>query len=909
MDAMRMGFAAAVAAFVYVCPAATRTLKPGLVGQVDLADAANYEEGVAPSAGDTVMLRGWVEGKGYTHITNSIAADPASWELLKGLANVQVAYGDTFALVVDGELDEYELPCAVNGVSDNRFTFSKLGPKRLNLTSCSRLQGAHYKDYYGTICVEEGTLALPVKEGANGSSVLLRELHVADGARLVTAAGIGSGSSEGFATRCSGISGGGVITNESSAAGVMFDLIANLSSDMAFSGTLGGPIRLKLAGESGKSLRLTADGHAYTKQTIVGGMATLETATLSGLGTGALGIGTGGGTFRYVGTGADTFSGRLYCTASPGCLDGGTHGALTFSGTLSMYSTTSSQNLFCFSGDGERPCVFNGAVEQRIVGDAIVPIYLTKKGKGTWRFLDNGKDADGTLFHSPCGTFAVEEGTLEFDTIANRGERCSLGYATACYERVCGEPSALNAVDYAYLLGADNAVGGEVQSEGRFVYIGTENAQVTNRAIAVQGNAAIGVVNARRLRWFDVRSSGAGGRTLALESEAGTVGDLYDIVDSEDAPISVEKRGNGTWRLGGRQTLHGGVAVKSGSLIVENAASGSAYKWFRFIVKETSATCARYPAMNDPNCRTVAIGEISLSSADGIRCSFGLADAPSELEIEPGTCQFGCTNMIYAPYKASSAACYFDNVKPDSAGNYGNICRVELKRQPRLDDESTWWPAAVMRLPDDTPEIVAWDFVMTMNQSATHGSRAYQVTAARLEGSTDGVHWETVGEKDDIAVPTKGEYYWASTDEPWQGGDTPQVRRLSDGKGWALSRTTAARATAPWTVLSSVSVSSGAALRFNGVKPTISRLNVDRSVGVGVIENAVIGSGCSLDVVGVDDADYETFIPAAFENVEGLENAAGWNVTFDGEGRGDLRVSVSKSGIRIRKTGLKITIR
>lgn len=908
MDTTKMAAIAAMSFFVFASPASTFTLKPGLTGQIDLTDATNYEEEAAPAADDTVVLQGWVSGKGYTHVTNSIAADPSSWELLKSLAKVSVSYGDTFALIVDGERDEYELPCAVSSDSNSRFTFSKLGTKRLNLMSCRWRDGTYYKDYYGVIRVEEGTLALPVKEGANGSySMLLNELYVADGARLVTASGIGAGSSEGFATRCSGISGGGVVTNEDSTAGVMFDLIVSASSDVTFSGAFGGQIRLKLAGESGKTVRLTADGHTHTKQTVVGGMATLETASLSGLGAGALGIGTGGGTFRYIGTNADAFNGRFYCTASPGFLDGGAHGEITFSGTLSMYSTTSKQNLFCFTGDCEQPCVFNGTVEQRIIGGVIVPIYITKRGKGTWRFLDNGRDADGTLFYSSCGTFAVEEGTLEFNTIASRGERCSLGYATACYERVCGEPSAIGAVDYAYLLGNANAEG--VQSEGRFVYIGTDNALVTNRPIAVQGNAVIGVANARRLRWFDVRADGVGDRTLALEAAAGSTGDLYDVVDSADAPISVEKRGEGTWRLGGRQALRGGVSAKGGSLIVENAADGSHYKWFRFVVKETSATCVRYPSMNNPNCRTVAIGEISLSSADGVRRSYGLVDAPSELEIEPGTCQFGCTNMISTPYKASSAACYFDNIKPDSAGNYGNVCRVELKRQPRLDDESTWWPAAVMRLPDGTPEIVAWDFVMTMYESAPHESGAYQVTAARLEGSTDGVHWETVGEKDDIAIPTKGEYCWASTDEPWQSGDIPQIRRLSDGKGWALLRTAAARPTAPWTVLPFVSVASGATLRFNGVKPTITRLNIDKIAGVGVIENAVLDGGCAFDIAGVDGADDETFIPAMFNNVDGLGNSSGWSVTFDGEQRGYLRISVSNNGIRIRKTGLKVIIR
>lgn len=905
----RFAVAPLAAVCALACPAATRTLKPGFAGAVDLTDGSNYEEGVAPSAGDTVVLQGWVKDKGYTHVTNSIAGDRASWELLRSLAKVEVSYGDTFALVVDGDDYAYDLPCAIYGQDDNRYVFSKLGPKRLNLTSCKVLKGTRYKDYYGLLRVEEGTLALPVNGDVDGEYAMsVRDIHVALGAMLVTAGGSKAGKPTGFATRCDGISGQGIITNEMAEAGVVYDLMATMSADATFSGAFGGPLRLRISGKAGKVLSLEAGTHTHSRQTEVGGMATLDVASLSGLGTGALGFGTGGGTFRYVGAGADAFTRRLYCTSSPGCLDGGPHGGVTFAGTLGMYSSTGRQNLFTLSGDGDTPCVFSGVVEQYTVGDAVVPIYITKRGSGTWRFLDNGKKPYGNTFYAPCGTIAVEEGTLEFDTVAGRGERCALGYATACYERVCGEPAALNAVDYAYLLGPTNAAGGATRSEGRFVYIGASSALASNRLIAVQNDAAIGVSNAKRLRWFGVRSEGIGPRTLALEACEGSTGDLYDMVDSAAAPISIEKRGAGTWRLGGRQSLHGGVSVKGGTLIVENVPNGSAYKWFRFTVKETSATCARYPALNGPDCRTVSIGEISLASADGVRRSYGLKDAPSELEIGPGTCQFGCTNMIYEPYKASSAACYFDNVKPDPKGNYGNICRVSLNVQPRLDDESTWWPAAVLRLPDGSPEIVAWDFVMTVSASASSESRAYQVTAARLEGSTDGVHWEIVGDRDDISVPTGGEYYWASTDEQWLGGN-PQVRRLSDGKGWALTRTTASRETSPWEILPHVSVSPGATLRFCGARPTVMRFAVDGAAGVGTIENVSFDGGCALEISGIGDAAADVFIPFSFVNVDGLEDTSNWTFLFDGDVRGDLVVRVAEKGIRIRRTGLRVFIR
>ena len=69
----RFAVAPLAAVCALACPAATRTLKPSFAGAVDLTDGSNYEEGVAPSAGDTVVLQGG------THVTNSIAGDRASW--------------------------------------------------------------------------------------------------------------------------------------------------------------------------------------------------------------------------------------------------------------------------------------------------------------------------------------------------------------------------------------------------------------------------------------------------------------------------------------------------------------------------------------------------------------------------------------------------------------------------------------------------------------------------------------------------------------------------------------------------------------------------------------------------------------------------------------------------------------
>lgn len=896
--------AALALACVLSLSAAEYTLKAGLTGQVDLTSPDSYEGGVAPKAGDMVALQGWVLGKGYTHITNSIAADPASWALLQGLAAVTVNYGDTFALVVDGEDAAYDLGCKIFGSSTVNSKFVKLGSKRLNLKSCDRASGNAFQDYKVAIEVLEGTLALPNKDVTGSSSVELGDVYIGKNGTLVTAAGKPSSGTTGVMTVPCTFGGEGLVTNESTEAGILYDIRAALNTNATFTGASGGPIRLRI--QRNFTLTVTNATMRHMQGNEAGGGAVFATDDFQNLGTGSFTFGSGGGTYRYVGTGPHTFDRTFSVTVSPATLDGGPAGGLTFAGQISPYSSTVNQNIFCFAGDGDVPCAFSGKVVQYVKNDVIIPYYMIKRGKGTWSFNGSQAVTSGS-YPNLCGTFAVEAGTLEYGSMAKRGVNCALGLANACYGRVAGAVAGLTSVDYAYLLGATNAAQRAEEGEARFVYTGSASVQVTSRRIAVQNDAAIGFTQAKRFRWADVRTEGAGAKTLALEAPADATGELFDVVDSQWAPISVEKRGAGVWRLAGTNAVHGTLAAKGGTLVVENPVptQQKSFSWFRLIVKETAATCARTTSLNGES-KAVSLAELGFFDADGTRYGIGIADAASEADIVPGTAQFGDTNRIYSLYKTSKPTDIFDNMKqsydlasgnPPAVTNWGDFAYATLAVRPVLADEETWWPMVVCRLPTGTPEIVSWDFV-------TPSADAKQITAARLQASVDGIHWETVSDVDEVRASTAS-WQWASNGDAWATGQTAK-RKVSEAKGFAFSHT-ASSFEVPELGNVSVAVESDAVVRFEGVAPTVTSLAVSATSG-GTVSNAAFAAAGTLEIGGLGKGELR--IPMNLSETTDFKNIEKWTLTSGGQTlEGKREFAVGPDGITVFAKGMVLIFR
>jgi autotransporter-associated beta strand protein len=493
-----------------------------------------------------------------------------------------------------------------------------------------------------------------------------------------------------------------------------------------------------------------------------------------------------------------------------------------------------------------------------------------------------------------------------------------LGYATALYKREADVPSEEAKVEYAWLLGGRDA--NNIPTEGRMCYTGTWPAQITNRPMALATSGAFATTQAR-IRLFDVRAKGVGAKTLALEAPAGITNDLYDIAGTENSPIGIVKRGEGTWCIGGNVSLGGPISVEGGELIVENRPSGSAYTWFKLTVKQTAATCLRYVNYNSTD-RYVRISELGLFDKNGNRITLGIRQAETSLDVLQGMSQVAIDspNSISFDKINSNTSCLFDNLKPDASGLYHGGMRALTKTQIRLDNPNTW-ASVVFRLTNGSPEAVSFDYV---NPGTTKNDISWGhsfPTAMRLEASNDGVNWEMVWEDDELEIPeglenedsSKTYYKWASNGDAWT--TTLKQRKYEDGKSFKLERTRQLRETSVLTLIPELSVAAGASLKVEGdttvPMPVVCAVKVDGLAGAGAVQGIKFASSGVLNVVNCSFEGHSVTLPLGFANADGAENLSKWNLEIDGEIPSRLSVSVASDGssLTISKIGMTIVVR
>ena len=281
---------------------------------------------------------------------------------------------------------------------------------------------------------------------------------------------------------------------------------------------------------------------------------------------------TGGGKLVYLGDGTLErsnkpleFSDTGYC---PVTIDAGANGALEMEGAWTMSSAKMIQ-IVLDGSNTVNECAFLGAFNNKTSGDKTYTARITKKGTGIWRFGDNAGRKNS-------GVIAVKEGTLRFDSIAEKGEICSLGLSTDLHEDVSGEKPE-KVVPYAFLLGG-------AETEGTMEYTGSIPGICSTRPFSVNGKGRIRAKGSMlNLSGFSALSTGA--HTLTLDGDLD--GNVLRNVSDGDAGgvLAVVKDGTGSWTLAGDQTFSGGISVNAGTLVVRKEAS-IPFKWFRFTVKE-----------------------------------------------------------------------------------------------------------------------------------------------------------------------------------------------------------------------------------------------------------------------------------------------------------------------------------
>lgn len=774
-------------------------MKPGAT---DLSVAASYTTGSAggadastpPSSSDEV----WIPAG-----TFAIAGTSASFTTLSGVKRVRPNDGAVLEFIIaDGDTRTFNAPINYNGGErhDDETWIKcygkvvKTGEGTLILAASGRTKsnsGGFNHDYFTQIDLQQGILKLP--QNAVGH-MYFGDLTMSEGTTLVTCGNMTNTSAATF-TYVRSINGSGTITNETGRAGgqSFSPYTRNVYVESVFRGRVCHPVKLWIQGsfthygdDTGISEPITVeenyghlnDGKGY-------GVYSFDNIALLGPQSYLQLFGRGGG-FHYIGAMNAVVDKAmvLYTFGYPAFIDAGWHGGLTFSGPWSVSGNdmnSAVQKWLVLTGSNEVPCVITGQFnDSRFSGsyatDTYRTIFTQKLGSGTWELT-------GPRYHG--GGFAIEEGTLRFNSIDEKGMRCALGLSTnlttACSVR---DPEH---VDYAFSLGSTNASA----PVANFEYMGAAAAICTTRPLVLVGKGGTLSASKGRLTFGGVSARDVQATpTLTLAGTGSVVNVAKDISDgATGAKVSVVKDGRGSWALAGNQTFSGDITVKQGNLAIRAPVSAkyANYKWFRLSVAQIGGG-----SKND-----LRIRQISLFDKDGVRQNedltlAGAIETTSGLvldattDIGPGQAYYDksasgkTVERIDIGSLHGSLAGAFDGIYE---GNSGGCFMIRWKTgssacPPSPSSRPTWIPIT-MHLSDSAHPITHFDIQGYAN------SADYLPTRICLEASHNGFsgEWEEVYSNVDDSSPllaqnNKGYNQWISDGVE---GRTAVSRPLGDG--------------------------------------------------------------------------------------------------------------------------------
>ena len=842
-----------------------------------------------PSSGDTIFLP--PDG------IYEIDAASASFGVFANCHMIRPRSGSVVRVTVTGE-------ATMNSAfysADWHGELVKLGNGTLTLASTDKAGEATFmRDYQSGITVSSGTLVMP--QAVEKNYVSLGKVTVAEGATLFT-----SCAAPGFSgawTRMMSLHGAGLVTNapppDCSRTSHYIALWGTGDESSRFDGKIMSPIAFY--NDAGGSVTLTNPESNFGTMYISGGTGTYpasDKGTISvpslaypgPLGGWGVQFRDNGGTIHYYGTGEETR--RCYdfyqpaTAGKPSYFDAGANGNISFLAGWRLRVDNTVRPVVLMGSNTTAACVFNNAFEEPDTS----AFYFVKRGSGTWRFSDTN-----VAWRNLKGGMAIEDGVVEFESIAERGAICSLGLATKL--TACDSMAIRNGayVPYAYTFG------GEAGGCGFLSYVGSTNAVCTTRPAVVAGAggfrndtdtvfcfAGITARDSDRECTFVIDGSGAAENRIA------------DITNGMGT-VSVVKNGTGTWKLTGEQSFSGDLKVNAGTLLVEG--KNEKYTWFRWTVKELRSTG-----------NTIRMRQFALLDANGYQQNVNLSYAPLQapaglwkpdlvnndfdyLALEPGQMALG----------RRTKAGFDEGCGPEQlfkGGVSGNAMSMSFSDPDTGEDKNissadpASWFVLAMRLPDSANEVVAHD-VMGFNYSS-HLSRWPK--RAMIEASTDGVKWDTVYEEQDYVLhsnaTSKNNYWYNSGD--WRN----HPNRI--GSGYAHSSGHVTRS--PLENVRSVSVAANATLKSNG-SLAIRSLTVDAEGGMGTIDGFSFAETGCLTVENADAGKPIAF-HGTFKSVTGLSNLAGWsvNVKVNGRSRRCYSVAVDEETGRVTLNPCGLMIR
>lgn len=849
-------------------------MKDNVCGAIDWLEASNYDEETRPTSQAVIHLKKSNKLEVTEDTIGSFNAVRRIWPTTGAEIVFNVASNATVTTAI---AHTWKAGDRSDAASDGLVV--KRGPYDLTLVHGGRVSTGNMRDFDTNWRVEEGRVIVPPKGASDPTISYLKRVDVWTNATFVLASGTG--------TYLASLHGAGTVTNrDSTAQGLGFESRVERGD---FSGKLTGGISLfsGIAGEQD----FTGTNSDFTTQVVIRGPGCVGVAAIgktgekSSLGTnGSILLSTRGGSLLNLATEPQTVDKTISLrdvAPAEGCvstIDAGAFGGITFTGEWKASinaNTEPSQRLVLSGSNTTEACVVDGTFNSTAVGGSVYTTYVTKKGTGIWRF--NDKAAGRTALDG----IAVEEGTLQFASLADRGLESALGCAKYFRADSSAVPTAIPTLPYAISLG-----GGE--TDGLLEYVGNKGFFCTTRPAVLAGKGGFKNDTDHVIRFAGVKSVTAGDKTLVLAGTSMRSNEVADVVE-EAGTIGIRKEGTGTWVLGGDVKASGPIEVKGGKLIVRKCAPGRA-SWYRWTV--TSARTSTYTY--------VETSDFGLFDAEGAWVNV-LARQDNYADIEPGQVAL----QTHYGYKSGqnrsnhwSTLCSGPKTR-DYGLNIGMLQPGKSTLTAAISSGVEAYLPVLMRLPEGANEVTSYDY-------ANVWRNGYDVGAYVLESSVDGLHWTTVTNCTEVPpAPGTGSsnWWWVYANTARLGGSTEPATHAG---GLPISGVT----TNTFTVLpqmGALSVAPGSSLEFEGFSPVVSTLKVDPVNGMGTLKGATFAEGGTL-ALEKKPQDGVT-LPARFEDATDLAALNNWMVSIGGTFKPGYAIQASPDGIKVLKSGLCVIVR
>lgn len=739
------------------------------------------------------------------------------------------------------------LGCAIAGASTGTpyGTVVKTGDGRLSLAAAGTVTNTKktsYYDYFTAFDVQSGAVAFPEAD----KTEYVGELSVAATASILLP------TQEDVYTVA--ISGFGTISCAAT-SGRTLRVLGSGTSD--FSGKLQGA-KLALDAYYG-TVNLSGTENDFTGNVSLNGASAvlgvgkfgMKADATSSIGTDpSIEIKASGGMIRYLGTAADATDKEFsFYPGEEGSLagfDAGAFGGVTFSGNWVLYDNKSNPArmrwLILTGSNTTQACTMSGdmPLEAGYDDDEPYTFTVTKRGTGIWKFSGN---------RALAGAVNVDDGTLRFDSLGEKGEPSALGTATMLYEEYNGAKDDARKVDYAIRLGD-----AEAGTEGTLEYDGNGFAGAKDRPIALKGDGRIihnGADGFIRLRGVSALTSGE--KTLTLDGDGTSDCEISGIADGAGR-VSVVKDGAGVWAITGTNTFTGSIRVKAGTLCLRNPTN---YTWFRWDVTSSQSGGA------------LRIAEMGLFDGGSNRVN-GAMNCLTTLATANGNLQYGDAAFEFNPGLHSTSAFknLFDSSTSDlRLGSKQLLCVVQ-----RVGVESN---------------VAFFDFASLKPSSGTSGGpKDFTLQVSQDGGSWTTIFTESIAEPDTV---TRWHYQDASVSDSKHAGQPintviPAELRPQNAFG----------------TVSSVRIDADATLKLEG-DVSLGRIVVD-SASAGTIVGGSFAEDGAIDVIA-DPKATMTELPLKFDGVAGVENVPKWALTVNGKQCYGYKMEVINGKLCLKKVG------